>query len=197
MTRDGRSFVTAAPLDRLRRITAERFPMTVHYTLMGHGKVLAYTGAAFPADELPAGTSAWHLIPAEAFDLVEPIIAELSAPPALALVEDVIPTRDDYLHPAWSEQEAQMERLMNEAARIHHFRLVLERYEALDLELRDGSGRRVATTTLVVAKQMVPADALRAYVEAVDPEEARWVDASAPCYLLMARFESQSAASAA
>ena len=62
---------------------------------------------------------------------------------------------------------------------------------------RDGSGRRVATTTLVVSKQLVPADALRAYVEEVDPEEARWVDTSVPCYLLMARFESQSAASAA
>jgi len=189
--------VTDAPPDRLRRITAERFPMTVHYTLMSHGKAIAFTGAAFPADELPAGTSAWHLIPAEAFDLVEPIVAELSAPPALALVQDVIPTQDAYLHPAWSEHEAQMERLMSEAARIHHFRLVLERYEALDLELRDGSGRLVATRTLVVTKQMVSADALRAYVEAVDPAEARWVDASAPCYLLMARLESQSAASAA
>jgi hypothetical protein len=171
--------------------------MTMHFTLMSHGKALGRTGAAFPADELPAGTSAWHLIPTEAFDLVEPIVAELSAPPALRLVEDVIPTQDAYLYPAWNEQEAQMERLMNEAARIHHFRLVLERYEALDLELRDGSGRRVATATLVVTKQMVPAEALHAYVEAVDPEEARWVDASEPCYLLMARFDDQSAASAA
>ena len=171
--------------------------MTVHYTLMSHGRALAFTGAAFPADDLPAGTSAWHLIPAEAFDVVEPIIAELTAPPALALVQDVIPTRDAYLHPAWSEHEAEMERLLGEAARIHHFRLVLERYEALNLELRDGSGRRVATTTLVVSKQLVPADALRAYVQKVDPEEARWVDTSVPCYLLMARFETQSAASAA
>lgn len=171
--------------------------MTMHYTLTSHGKVLGHTGAAFPADELPAGTSAWHLVPSEAFEFVEPIIAELSAPPALRLVEDVIPTQDAYLHPAWNEHEAQMERLLDEAARIHHFRLVLERYEALDLQLRDGSGRRVATTTLVVTKQMVPADALRAYVEAVDPDEAGWVDIDEPCYLLMARVESQSAASAA
>ena len=171
--------------------------MTTHYTLMSHGKVLGHTGAAFPGDELPDGLSAWHLIPTEAFDLVEPIIAELSAPPALTLVKDVIPTQDAYLHPSWGEQEAQMERLMSEAARIHHFRLVLERYEALDLELRDASGRRVGTTTLVVTKQMVPADALHAYVEAVDPEEARWVDLTDPCYLLMARLSSQAAASAA
>lgn len=171
--------------------------MTVHYTLMSHGKALGHTGAAFPADELPAGTSAWHLIPTEAFDVVEPIVAELSAPPALRLVEDVIPPQEEYLHPAWSEQEAHMQRLMSEAAGIHHFRLVLERYEALDLELRDGSGRRVATATLVVSKQMVPAEALHAYVEAVDPDGARWVDPTEPCYLLMARFGSQAAASAA
>jgi len=169
----------------------------MHYTLTSHGKVLGRTGAAFPADELPAGTSAWHLVPSEAFDLVEPIVAEISAPPALTLVEDVIPTQDAYLRPAWNEHEAQIERLMGEAARIHHFRLVLERYERLDLELRDGSGRRVATTTLVVTKELVPADALRAYVEAADPEQMCWVDTSAPCYLLMARFASQSVASAA
>jgi hypothetical protein len=171
--------------------------MTVHYTLMSHGKALGHTGAAFPADELPTGTGAWHLIPTTAFDLVEPIIAELSAPPALRLVEDVIPTQDAYLHLAWNEHESQMERLMSEAARIHHFRLVLERYEALDLELRDGSGRPVATATLVLTKQLVPADALHAYLETVEPHEARWVDMSEPCYLLMARFESQSTASAA
>ena len=169
----------------------------MHYTLMSHGRALGYTGAAFPADELPAGTSAWHLVPTEAFDVVEPIIAELSAPPALRLIEDVIPTRDAYLHPARNEHEAQIERMLDEAARIHHLRLVLERYEALDLELRDECGRRVATTTLVVTKQLVPADALRDYVEAVDPEEARWVEIDEPCYLLMARLASQSAASAA
>ena len=171
--------------------------MTMHFTLMSHGKALGHTGASFPSDQLPEGISAWHLIPTEAFDLVEPIVAELSAPPALRLVEDVIPAQDAYLHPSWSEQDAQMERLMSEAARIHHFRLVLERYEALDLELRDGSGRRVATASLVVTKQMVPTEALHAYVEAVDPTEAHWVDPSGPCYLLMARLASEAAASAA
>ncbi len=90
-----------------------------------------------------------------------------------------------------------MERLVGEAARIHHFRLVLERYEALDLELRDASGRRLATTALLVTKQMVTAEALRAYMEAVDPSEAHWVDTAEPCYLLMARLERAAAASAA
>ena len=90
-----------------------------------------------------------------------------------------------------------MERLVHEAARIHHFRLVLERYEALDLELRDASGRRLATTTLIVTKQMVTADALRAYMETVDPSEAHWVDTAEPCYLLMARLGKASAATAA
>ena len=171
--------------------------MTMRYTLMSHGKVLGHTGAAFPHDELPAGASVWHLVPGAAFDFVEPIIAELTAPPALELVEDVIPTQEAYLHPAWSEHEAQMERLVNEAARIHHFRLVLERYEALELELRDAGGRRLATTTLVVMKQMVSAKVLRAYVETVDPREAQWVDTAEPCYLLMARLDSVEAASAA
>ena len=171
--------------------------MTMHYLLVSRGRVLGRTGAAFPAGELPAGTSAWHLVPSAAFDAVEPIIAELSAPPALSLVEDVIPTQDAYLHPAWREHEAQLERLLNEAPRIHHFRLVLERYEALRLELRDQSGRRVPTATLVVTKQLVPADALRTYVEAVDPAEAHLVDTEVPCYLLMARLASASSATAA
>lgn len=171
--------------------------MTMHYRLVSHGRVLGYTGAAFPSDELPAGTSAWHLVPMPAFDAVEPIIAELSAPPALSLVDEVIPTQDAYLHPTWCQQEAEMERLLDEAPRIHHFRLVLERYEGLDLELRDETGRRVSTTTLVVTKQMVSSDALRAYVEAVDPQEAPLVDPTEPCYLLMARLASASAASAA
>jgi hypothetical protein len=171
--------------------------MTMHYTLMSQGRVLGHTGAAFPPDELPTGANVWHLVPTASFDLVEPIIAELTAPPALALVEEVIPTQDDYLHPAWQEQEAQMERLMSEAARIHHFRLVLERFEGLELELRDDAGRRVATTTLVVTKQMVSPDALREFVEVVDPREAHWVDATAPCYLLMARFTSAAAAASA
>ena len=171
--------------------------MTMQFTLMSHGKVLGHTGAAFPRDELPAGASVWHLVPCAAFDFVEPLIAELTAPPALELVEDVIPTQEAYLHPAWSEHEAQMERLVNEAARIHHFRLVLERYEALELELRDAGGRRLATTTLVVMKQMVSAKALRAYMETVDPREAHWVDTAEPCYLLMARLERVAAASAA
>lgn len=169
----------------------------MHYTLVSHGRVLGYTGAAFPTGELPAGTSAWHFVPTAAFDAVEPIVAELSAPPALALVEEVLPTRDEYLHPAWSEHEAEMERLMDEAASIHHFRLVLERYEGLGLELRDEAGRRLATSSLLLSKQMVPADALRAYVEVIDPPEAHLVDESEPCYLLMARAAHASAASAA
>lgn len=171
--------------------------MTVHYALTSHGKVLGHTGAAFPPDELPAGASVWHFVPSGAFDRVEPIIAELTAPPALTLVDEVIPTQDDYLHPSRREHEAQMERLMHEAARIHHFRLVLERYEALDLELRDATGRRVETATLIVTKQMVSPELLRAYIEAVDPREAHWVRAAEPCYLLMARLETAAAASAA
>ena len=171
--------------------------MTMHYTLMSHGKVLGHTAAAFPPEELPAGASVWHLVPSAAFDLVEPIIAELTAPPAVALVEEVIPTQDACHHPAWREDDAQMERLVHEAARIHHFRVVLERYEALDLELRDASGRRLATTSIIVTKQTVTADALRAYMEAVDPREAHRVDTAAPCYLLMARLGNALAASAA
>lgn len=171
--------------------------MMMHYTLVSHGRVLGHTGATLHVDGLPSDAGIWQLIPTAAFDLVEPIIAELTAPPALALVEDVIPTRDAYLHPAWSEQATQMERLMDEAARLHHFRLVLERYEALDLELRDGSGRRVPSTTLTVAKQLVSAEALLAYVEAVDPSEAHEVDTVEPCYLIMARLAEASAASAA
>jgi hypothetical protein len=171
--------------------------MALHYALVSHGRVLGHTAAEFPSEELPAGTSAWHLIPTAAFDAVEPIIAELSAPPALSLVEDVLPTRDEYLHPARGEHEAQMKRLMGEASRIHHFRLVLERYEDLELELRDASGRLLPTSTLLVTKQLVPADALRAYVEAVDPPEAHLVDPEEPCYLVMARAAHASAASAA
>lgn len=171
--------------------------MAVHYALMSHGKMLGHTGAALRSDELPAGASVWHLVPTEGFDLVEPIIAELTAPPALALVSEVIPTQDQYLHPSRREHEAQMERLAHEAARIHHFRLVLERYEALDLELRDAAGRRIETTTLIVAKQMVSPEDLRGYVEAVDPPHAHWVNPSEPCYLLMARIATVAAASAA
>lgn len=170
--------------------------MTAHYTLVSHGTVLGHTGAAFPADELPSGASLWHFIPAPAFELVEPIVAELTAPHALMLVEEVIPTQDDYLHPGWSEQQAQMQRLMDEAARVHHFRLVLERYEALGLELRDGAGRRVAKEPMVI-KQIVPAESVRAYAESVDPDEAQWVDPSEPCYLVMARLDASAAASAA
>lgn len=171
--------------------------MSVRYTLMSHGRVLGSTGAAFPCDDLPAGTSVWHLVPSAAFELVEPIIAELTAPPALSLVEEVIPTQDAYLHPAWNEHEVQMERLADEAPRIHHFRLVLERFEQLDLELRDATGRTVDTATLIVAKQIVPAEALRAYVESVNPHEAHRVSTAEPCYLLMARFATAAAASAA
>ncbi len=171
--------------------------MSMQYTLMSHGKVLGHTGAGLPSDELPAGASVWHFIPSAAFDLVEPIIAELTAPPALTLVEEVIPTQDAYLHPAWNAHEAEMERLVEEAALIHHFRLVLERFEGLCLELHDAGGRRLATATLIVTKQLVTAQALRAYVEAVAPRDAHRVNTAEPCYLLMARFEAESAASAA
>ena len=170
--------------------------MTAHYTLTSHGTVLGHTGAAFPADELPPGACLWHLIPTQAFELIEPIIAELTAPPALSLVEKVIPTQDEYLHPGWSEQQAQMERLVDEAARVHHFRLVLERYEALGLELRDAAGHRVAISPMIV-KQMVPAESVRAFAEMVDPDEALWVDTSEPCYLVMARVDASAAATAA
>ena len=115
--------------------------MTMQYALMSHGQVLGYTGTAFPSDELPSGASLWQLVPTAAFDFVEPIIAELTAPPALSLVEEVIPTQDAYLHPARGEHEAQMERAVREAARIHHFRLVLERYEG-GRDPRGALGRR-------------------------------------------------------
>jgi hypothetical protein len=161
---------------------------SLHFTLMSHGTVLGHTGAEFHASELPHGAVVWHLVPAPAFALVEPIVAELTAPPALTLVEEVIPTRDYYQHPGWGEQEAQMERLMAQAARVHHFRLVLERYERLELELRDATGRTVPTSTLTITKQMVPSETVRAYAERVDPAEARWVDPDEPCYLLMARL---------
>ena len=169
--------------------------MTAHYTLTSHGTVLGHTGAAFPADELPPGAHLWHLIPTRAFDLVEPIIAELTAPPALSLVEEVIPTRDDYLHPGWGEQQAQMDRLMDEAARVHHFRLVLERYEGLGLELHDATGRRVAVSPMI-AKQIVPTETVRAFAESVDPEEAGWIDDGEPCYLVMAHLDDSAAAAA-
>jgi hypothetical protein len=114
----------------------------------------------------------------------------------LTLVEDVIPTRDDYLHPGFSEQKAQMDRLVDEAARVHHFRLVLERYEALELELHDGAGRRVAVAPMI-AKQMVPTESVRAFAEAVDPEEARWIEGDGPCYLVMAHLDDVAVAAAA
>ena len=170
--------------------------MTPHYTLVSHGTVLGHTGAAFPTEGLPLSAALWHLIPAQGFDLVEPIIAELTAPPALSFVEEVIPTPEAYLHPGSSEQQAQMDRLMREAARVHHFRLVLERYEALALELRDGAGHRVAVAPVIV-KQMVPAESVRTFAESVDPEEAQWIDTSEPCYLVMARLDAVSAATAA
>ncbi len=170
--------------------------MAAHYTLVSHGTVLGHTGAAFPTDDLPVGASLWHLVPMRGFEAIEPIIAELTAPPALSLVEEVIPTPDAYLHPGWSEQGSQMERLMNEAARVHHFRLVLERYEALDLELRDRAGHRVARAPMIV-KQMVPAESVRAFAESIDPDEAQWIDTSEPCYLVMARLDADAAATAA
>jgi len=162
--------------------------MSTHYTLVSHGKVLGYTGALFPSDELPMGARVWHFVPLPAFDYVEPVIAELSAPPALELVESVIPTQDEYLHSCRDGSPVYADELMDEVARLHHFREVLERYESLDLELRDGSGRRVGTETVTLVKQMVTASALREYVEVVDPTEAELVDTAEPCYLLMARL---------
>jgi hypothetical protein len=161
--------------------------MSTHYALVSHGKVLGHTGALFPADELPAGARVWHFVPLPAFEFVEPNIAELTAPPALELVESVIPTQAEYLHSCRDGCPACVDDLVGEAARLHHFREVLERYESLDLELLDGSGRRVQTESLTLAKQMVPAQALREYVEEVAPMEARFVDTTEPCYLLMAR----------
>jgi hypothetical protein len=169
--------------------------MSTHYAVLSHGKVLGHTGARFPADELPVGACIWHFVPLPAFDFVEPIIAELTAPPAIELVEEVIPTQDEYLHSCRDGSRACLDELVKEAARLHHFREVLERYEALDLELRDGSGRRISTATLTITKQMIPAEAVREYVEEVDPSEAQWVDTAEPCYLLMARL--MAAASAA
>ncbi|MEO6528184.1 MAG: hypothetical protein ABIP93_16295 [Gemmatimonadaceae bacterium] len=169
--------------------------MSMHYSVVSHGKVLGHTGALFPTDELPLGACIWHFVPLPAFDLVEPIVAELTAPPAIALVEDVIPTQDEYLHSCVDGSPAYLDDLLDEAARLHHFREVLERYEELNLELRDGSGRLVTTATLTLTKQMVPADAVREYVEEIDPGEAQWVDTAEPCYLLMARL--MAAASAA
>jgi hypothetical protein len=169
--------------------------MSTHYTVLSHGKVLGHTGARFPADELPVGACIWHFVPMPAFDFVEPIIAELTAPPAIELVEEVIPTQDEYLHSCRDGSPACLDELVKEAARLHHFREVLERYEALNLELRDGSGRPISTATLTITKQMVPAEAVREYVEEIDPSTARWVDTAEPCYLLMARL--MAAASAA
>ena len=162
--------------------------MSTHYALVSHGKVLGYTGALFPTDELPAGSRVWHFVPLPAFDYVEPIIAELTAPPALELVESVIPTQAEYLHSCRDGSPVLADEIVDEAVKLHHFREVLERYGSLDLELRDGSGRRVGTETVTLVKQMVPAEALREYVEAVDPAEAELVDTAEPCYLLMARL---------
>jgi hypothetical protein len=162
--------------------------MSTHYALVSHGKVLGYTGALFPSDELPMGARVWHFVPLPAFDFVEPIIAELTDPDAIELVESVIPTQAEYLHSCRDGAPVLPDELMDEAAKLHHFREVLERYESLDLELRDGSGRRVGTETVTLVKQIVPAQALREYVEVVDPAEAKLVDADEPCYLLMARL---------
>ncbi|MEO8560616.1 MAG: hypothetical protein ABI601_00985 [bacterium] len=169
--------------------------MSMHYALVSHGKVLGYTGALFPVGELPAGARVWHFVPLPAFDYVEPIIAELTAPAALEFVESVIPTQAEYLHSCQDGAPAYADDLMLEAARLHHFREVLERYESLDLELRDATGRRVGTDTVTLVKQMVPSVALREYVETVDPTEAELVATDEPCYLLMARL--MTAASAA
>jgi hypothetical protein len=169
--------------------------MSMHYALVSHGKMLGYTGALLPAKELPAGARVWHFVPLPAFEFIEPIIAELTAPPALELVESVIPTQAEYLHSCRDGSPAYSDDLMDEAPRLHHFREVLERYESLGLELRDPTGRRVGTDTVTLVKQMVPAVALRAYVERVAPKEAGLVSTDEPCYLLMARL--MKAASAA
>jgi hypothetical protein len=169
--------------------------MSTHYTVLSHGKVLGYTGALFPTEQLPVGACIWHFVPTPAFEFVEPIIAELTAPPAIELVEDVIPTQAEYLHSCRDGSPACLDELVREAARLHHFRSVLERYESLDLEMRDSSGRRVNTATLTITKQMVPAEAVREYVEEIDPTQAQWVDTAEPCYLIMARL--MAAASAA
>jgi hypothetical protein len=175
-----------------RHTHPERIAMTMQYALMSHGRLLGFTGAAFRSDELPSGASLWQLVPTAAFDFVEPIIAELTAPPALSLVHEVIPAQDAYLHPARGEHEAQMERAMLEAARVHHFRLVLERYEDLELELRDASGRHVATTSLLVSKQLAYADAPHECLVNDERPEAHWEDAAAPSYLVMARLAAAS-----
>ena len=62
--------------------------MSTHYTVLSHGKVLGHTGALFPTDALPVGACIWHFVPMPAFEFVEPIIAELTAPPAIELVEE-------------------------------------------------------------------------------------------------------------
>ena len=54
--------------------------MSMHYALVSHGKVLGHTGALLPSEELPAGARVWHFVPLPAFNFVEPIIAELTAP---------------------------------------------------------------------------------------------------------------------
>ncbi|MBW8769984.1 MAG: hypothetical protein JF589_09525 [Gemmatimonadetes bacterium] len=92
--------------------------------------------------------------------------------------------------------QAQMDRLMDEAARVHHFRLVLERYESLKLELHDATGRRVAVSPMIV-KQLVPTETVRAFAESVDPEEARWIDEGEPCYLVMAHLDGSAAGASA
>ena len=46
----------------------------------------------------------------------------------------------------------------------------------------------------MIVKQMVPAESVRAFAEAVDPDEARWIDTNEPCYLVMAHLRSPAAA---
>ena len=168
--------------------------MSMHYTLMSRGTVLGHTGAMLPANELPAGAYIWHFVPAPAFDFVEPIIAEMTAPPAFALVENVIPTHEEYVLALRTDDPTRLERLLAEAARIHHFRAVLERYERLELELRDPTNGRLPTMTLTLAKQVIPAVAVRELAEAVDPTEAAWVEMDEPCYVLMARLHAAASA---
>ena len=103
-------------------------------------------------------------------------------------------TLDGYLHSCDGGSAREADEFVREAARLHSYRELLERYEGLQLELRDANGRRLSASTLTVAKQLVPASAVREYVESIDPDEAARVDVEAPCYMLMARLDEAAAA---
>jgi hypothetical protein len=42
----------------------------------------------------------------------------------------------------------------------------------------------------------VPTESVRAFAEAVDPDEARWIETDEPCYLVMAHLDDSAAAPA-